>query len=140
MRGRPISRKDHFKYLGEKTPPNLFDVIGSTRPLSLCTTRTQTLWAAACTREPLGVVQGIYGLTLSITSWANILPGSLESVSFHLWRAKIQRDAAQNISKPPATVINIRGGNAFFSGTTAASRTLTLGVSLASCTFASSYC
>jgi len=74
------------------------------------------------------------------TSIANCFPGSWGSIPRQACWTKIQAHVARNAKTAPATVSSPRGGNDFFVGTTAASKTFTLGTSLASCTLASSYC
>ena len=51
-----------------------------------------------------------------------------------------RKEMLEKKSTAPTAVNDPRGGNDFLVGTTAASRTFTLGISFASCTLASSYC
>src|SRR5690349_14000209 len=101
--------------------------------------RSQTLLVMACHRDPLGGAQGIFRLTVLSTSRTKIFCGSLALISFQRAWPKTQIVAALKHRKAPTNIIAERGGKDFFSGTLAASRTFTLGISLASATLASSY-
>jgi len=81
---------------------------------------------------PLREAQGILAFTVAATSRARILRGSQGSEAYQVAEPMTQAIAAQNTMKPPRTVISNRGGDDFFSATFGRSRTLTLGVSLAS--------
>src|SRR5580692_9343237 len=76
----------------------------------------------------------------STTSFARILRGSSGSPVRQCSAPNTQTTDIDKTKNVPRNMINNRGGNDFFSGTCAGSSTLTLGVSLASSTLASSYC
>src|SRR5215475_8178488 len=89
--------------------------------------------------SPLRESFGILAFTVAKTSFARVLRGSFTSVpSQALWH-RIQADASAHANAVPRTTIAIRGGNDFLSGISGTSSTLTVGISLASCTLANSY-
>jgi hypothetical protein len=74
------------------------------------------------------------------TSSASNRPESFGSISDHLFRNKIHATVPQNTTAVPHKVNTTRCGDDLTVGTTALSKIFTVGISLASCTFANSYC
>src|SRR5438876_328775 len=77
--------------------------------------------------------------TVEKISCASTLRGSAESVCSHDFFAKIQPVAMANPNAVPKTTMRVRGGNDFLSGMLGGSSTLTVAISFASWTLASSY-
>ena len=82
----------------------------------------------------------LLAFSVSATSSASSFLGSCGSIDAYVRFAKIHAHAPRKKNAAPKAVNSPRGGNDFLVGTTGASRTLTLGISFASCTLASSYC
>ena len=75
-------------------------------------------------------------------TWVQISVASCFSGDWFCFQACepiITVEARKKANRVPRTVIRMRGGNEIFSGTIAGSRTLTVGISLASWIFAISY-
>src|SRR6266568_6140133 len=102
--------------------------------------RTQIRCVTPRNREPLDGAHGMREFIVWKISCAKTFPGSCASTSSHRDLPKTKTAPAANVKKVERNMIKNRGGNDFLSGMRAASSTLTLGVSFASCTFASSYC
>src|SRR5262249_8163801 len=89
---------------------------------------------------PLRASFGTFARRVVNTSVANAFVGSLASTASHrVFLTTHVKDRAIPTIVPRTTMTN-RGGKDFFVGTIAGSRTFTVGISLASCTLASSYC
>src|SRR5207249_5433375 len=102
--------------------------------------RCDVLVVISLGEKPSCEAQCVRALNVANTSRAKTLRGSFGSPWCQWLDARtktIHTEAAKNV---PRNMIRRRGGNDFFSGTVAGSRVLTLGVSFASCTLASSYC
>src|SRR6266404_1422280 len=100
----------------------------------------QIRWPFDSALAPLLENPGIRACTVVNTSVAKAFRGSETSTASHSVFPSIQDIASVTPSIVPRSMITVRGGNDFFVGTIAASSTLTVGISLASCTFANSYC
>src|SRR6267378_2297074 len=100
----------------------------------------QIRWPFDSALTPLGENPGIRACTVVNTSVAKTFRGSETSTASHSVFPRIHVIASVTPSIVPRSMITVRGGNDFFVGTIAASNTLTVGISLASCTFANSHC
>src|SRR3989442_15923876 len=89
---------------------------------------------------PFRDAHGMRAFSVPATSCKKILRGSCGSTSFHRADPNTQTTEKQKTKNAPSSMITRRGGDDFPSGILAGSSTLTLGVSFASCTLASSYC
>src|SRR5438874_3096333 len=90
--------------------------------------------------RPFRATHGTCAFTVATTSCASILRGSAGSACCHWLEPSTHTTDIAPARNVPRNMINKCGGNDFLSGIVAGSKTLTLGVSFASCTFASSYC
>src|SRR6266478_2381800 len=145
---RPVTRRaicdlTHFHSLTYGHLYSFYEhIYGSSRltagwPLSSC---PKDFFPADSDPLPFRVTHGTCGFTAATISCARILRGSSGSARGHWFAPSTQTIEAPAARSVPRNMINKRGGNDFFSGIVAGSRTLTLGVSFASCTLASSYC
>src|SRR5579862_2985512 len=133
-------RQDRISYLFCYTYSYLTPDSGGFNPALESAARRPLPFSDVPAPESFEWAQGMCSFTSSKTSCANNFVGSVAEVSFHCLRPRIPKAARAKNPKAVAQIIKVRGGNDFFSGTNAVSSTLTLGVSLASCTFANSYC